>query len=621
VNGFDAWVETAAGTFALSSQRYDPGVLHPDGANRITAFTIDPWPRWTYTLDDGTTIEQSIVVQHGSPLVSASWRVTTMKSHAILTLRPFFSGRDYHSLHHENNAFGFEPERRSDRLVWHPYEGISAVHVLSNADYQHQPEWYRNFRYDEELARGLDAMEDLASPGVFRWDLGHADASLIVAAEPEAEEALPPGTNAHDFTVMLHARETLRRSQFTSPLHRAADAYLVTRGNGKTIVAGYPWFTDWGRDTFIALRGICLAADRIDEARTILLEWSGAISEGMLPNRFPDRGEGPEFNSVDASLWFVIAVYDLFDAAVRAGADVSENDRRTLAAAVDAILTGYARGTRFGIHLDDDGLLAAGVDGVQLTWMDAKVGHHVITPRIGKPVEVEALWLNALWLAGRRQPKWRDLFTRGEAAFQRRFWNEGAGALYDVVDVDHQPGTVDPSFRPNQIFALGGLPVVLVSAARARRVINAVEARLWTPIGLRSLAPDEPGYIGTYSGGVVSRDGAYHQGTVWPWLLTAFVDAWVRARGGGASVKEQARERFLAPLLRHLEEHGLGHIAEIADGDLPHIPNGCPFQAWSVGEALRLDRIVLANTKSPRNRSQALASKGVEDATNATGAR
>jgi predicted glycogen debranching enzyme len=524
-------------------------------------------------------------------------------------------------MHHENNAFGFEPERRSDRLVWHPYAGIPAVHVVSNADYQHRPEWYRNFRYDEELARGLDAMEDLASPGIFRWDLGQADASLIVAAGPDAEEALPPGTNPHEFTARLHARENVRRSRFTSSLHRAADAYLVTRGSGKTIVAGYPWFTDWGRDTFIALRGICLATDRIDEARRILLEWSGAISEGMLPNRFLDRGDAPEFNSVDASLWFVIAIYDLFDAAVRAGVDIAESDRRTLEGAVDAILTGYARGTRFGIHLDDDGLLAAGVPGVQLTWMDAKVGDQVITPRIGKPVEIEALWLNALWLAGRRQPKWRALFTRGEAAFQQRFWNEAAGALYDVVDVDHERGTVDPLFRPNQIFALGGLPVVLVSAARAQQAINAVEARLWTPIGLRSLAPDEPGYIGTYGGGVVSRDGAYHQGTVWPWLLTAFVDAWVRVRGGGATVKEQARKRFLAPLLRHLEEHGLGHIAEIADGDLPHSPNGCPFQAWSVGEALRLDRIVLVDMKSPRNRGRKSASKAVEDATNAMGAR
>jgi predicted glycogen debranching enzyme len=395
----------------------------------------------------------------------------------------------------------------------------------------------------------------------------------------------------------------------------------VTRGSGRTIVAGYPWFTDWGRDTFIALRGICLAADRIDDARRILLAWSGAISEGMLPNRFPDRGDAPEFNSVDASLWFVIAIYDLFDAAVRDGVDITESDRRALESAVDAILTGYARGTRFGIHLDDDGLLAAGVVGVQLTWMDAKVGDQVITPRIGKPVEIEALWLNALWLAGRRQPKWRALFTRGEAAFQQRFWNEAAGALYDVVDVDHQPGTVDPLFRPNQIFALGGLPVVLVSAARAQQAINAVEARLWTPIGLRSLAPDESGYIGTYGGGVVSRDGAYHQGTVWPWLLTAFVDAWVRVRGGGATIKEQARKHFLAPLLRHLEEHGLGHIAEIADGDLPHSPNGCPFQAWSVGEALRLDRVVLAETKSSRNRGRKSASKAVEDATNAMGAR
>jgi predicted glycogen debranching enzyme len=314
----------------------------------------------------------------------------------------------------------------------------------------------------------------------------------------------------------------------------------------------------------------------------------------MLPNRFPDRGDAPEFNAVDAALWYVVAVHEYVAAMAADGALVPNEDHGRLRAAVDAILVGYAEGTRFGIRCDADGLLAAGEPGVQLTWMDAKVGDWVVTPRIGKPVEVQALWLNALHIGSRFSERWQERFARGHASFMARFWNEEAGGLFDVIDCDHRAGTVDAAFRPNQIFAVGGLPLVLLEGERARRLVDTVVARLWTPLGLRSLAPGEPDYQGRYEGGVRERDGAYHQGTAWPWLLGAFVEAWVRVRGGTAEAKRSARERFLAPLWRHLDEAGLGHVAEIADGDPPHMPRGCPFQAWSVGEALRLDRVVLA---------------------------
>jgi predicted glycogen debranching enzyme len=578
VNGVDAWVTVDGTTYALSTQRYEPGVLHPDGVSRIASFSHEPWPTWTFTLPDGTLVEHSVVVPHGRSTASMSWRlVRGGGANAVgLRIRPFLSGRDYHSLHHENGAFRFEPERDGAALTWRPYDGVPAIHARSNGSYAHAPEWYRNFRYDEEHHRGLDGSEDLASPGVFEFDLRAGAAELAFSASPVSDTA-----------VAVREREAARRATFPSRLHRAGDAYLVTRGPGRTIVAGYPWFTDWGRDTFIALRGLCLATGRVDEARRILLEWAGSISEGMLPNLFTDHGEAPEFNSVDASLWFVIVVHELYDAAARAGAPLAPDDRARLDTAVEQIVGGYAAGTRFGIRLDDDGLLAAGLPGVQLTWMDAKVGDWVVTPRVGKPVEVQALWLNALWLAGQRNPRWLAVFDRGRQSFDARFWNEHTG-LNDVVDVDHERGTFDASFRPNQIFALGALPVALVDDARARRAVDAVERRLWTPVGLRSLAPDERGYIGRYAGGVRSRDGAYHQGTVWPWLLTAFVEVWLRVRVHQPDARLEARERFLAPLLAHLDEHGLGHVSEIADGDAPHRPNGCPFQAWSVGEALRL---------------------------------
>jgi predicted glycogen debranching enzyme len=306
----------------------------------------------------------------------------------------------------------------------------------------------------------------------------------------------------------------------------------------------------------------------------------------MLPNRFPDRGAAPEFNAVDASLWYVIAVHDYLAAA--AGRPGLERDRHVLGTAVDAILAGYGAGTRFGIRADADGLLAAGAPGVQLTWMDAKVGDWVVTPRTGKPVEVQALWLNALRIGSAFSERWASLHTRARAAFTARFWDEERGCLFDVVDVDHRPGATDASFRPNQILAVGGLPFPVLEGERARRIVDAVEARLLTPLGLRSLAPGEPGYAARYEGGVRERDGAYHQGTVWPWLLGPFVEAWVRVRGGTAEARREARSRFLDPLLGHLDAAGLGHLPEIADAEPPHTPRGCPFQAWSVGEALRL---------------------------------
>jgi predicted glycogen debranching enzyme len=580
VNGFEACLKRPGETFALTSQRYTPDVIHPDGAERIESFTPDPWPTWVFTLPDGSRIEHGVVVQPGRAATVLYWRLRAGQG-GRLAVRPLISGRDYHALHHENPAFGFDAEVDGGRVVFRPYPGVPAIVAVSNGAYGHQPDWYRNFLYTEERARGLDHVEDLAAPGVFRWDLGRGEAVLALAAE---------GHEQPEDVAALRSAEERRRGRFPTRLHRAGDAYLVRRGSGKTILAGYPWFTDWGRDTFIALRGLCLATGRLDDARAILLEWAGAVSEGMLPNRFPDHGETPEYNAVDAALWYVVAVHDFLAVARR----LAERDRRTLEAAVEAILEGYALGTRYGIRLDDDGLLAAGQPGIQLTWMDAKVGDWVVTPRIGKPVEVQALWLNALRIGSGFSERWAELFARGREAFAGRFWNDAAGALHDVVDVDHRCGVVDPTFRPNQIFAVGGLPLAVVEGARARRIVDAVEARLLTPLGLRSLAPDTFGYTGRYRGGVRERDGAYHQGTVWPWLMGAFVEAWVRVRGGTTEAKRDARTRFLEPLLAHIDDAGLGHLPEVADGDPPHAPGGCPFQAWSVGEALRLDRVVLA---------------------------
>lgn len=599
VNGIEAWVETPAGTYAISSQRYQPDVVHPDGQTPLAGFTTEPWPTWRFQADC-VAVSQEIICKHGESETLLRWQMVEGAGPARLCVRPLVCGRDYHALHRENPSFRFDARIGSGKVSWQPYEGLSRIDVAHNGSYQHSPDWYRNFIYSEERSRGLDCIEDLASPGVFSWDLERGEAVLVLRA---VDSTLPPdeGLDVGRYAGEVFRAERRRRHAFGSPLERAADTYIVQRGSGKTIVAGYPWFTDWGRDTFIALRGLCIARGELDLARDILVEWAGAVSEGMLPNRFPDAGEEPEYNSVDASLWYIVAVYDYFVALESRGLSVSLGLRKRLRDACDAIVEGYARGTRFGIRMDTDGLLAAGVPGVQLTWMDAKVGDWVVTPRIGKPVEVQALWLNALQIVSDWSPRWSDDLAKGTAAFRSRFWREDARCLFDVVDVDHVAGRQDPAFRPNQIFAVGGLPFAVVDDSQARAIVDAVEGRLLTPFGLRSLAPGEPGYRPHYRGGVLERDSAYHQGTVWPWLIGPFVEAWLRIHGATADAKIEARRRYVRPLMDHLESAGLGHGSEVVDAEPPHQPGGCPFQAWSLGELIRVRAMLDAPaTKSRR---------------------
>ena len=609
VNGFEAWLNTAAGSFALSSQRYAPDVVYPDGVTSITGFASAPWPTWQFDLTDGTRIRQEVLVAHGSPVTVISWEVVRAAGPVVLRMRPLLSGRDYHGLHRENGGFAFHAELPFDSAVdevftpgtvrFTPYDGLPSVLCRTDGEYRHAPDWYRNFLYVAERDRGLDHVEDLAAPGEFVWKLDGAGARaecILQATGRGPLDADRPTVVRCDASTMRET-ERKRRAEFATPLDLAADAYLAKRGAGRTIVAGYPWFTDWGRDTFIAVRGLCLATGRLAEVRDILVEWTDAASEGMLPNRFPDHGEAPEFNSVDASLWYVVAVHELLEHANAARGIVSTTQRKAFRSAVANIVAGYAEGTRFGIRMDADGLLKAGVPGVQLTWMDAKIEDWVVTPRVGKPVEVQALWLNALAIASTTHRRWRNLFSRGSAAFIDRFWSEERGHLSDVVDVNHEAGTRDDACRPNQILAVGGLPIAILDGSRARRVVDAVEARLLTPLGLRSLAPDEPEYSARYEGGPSQRDAVYHQGTVWPWLMGPFVNAWLRTRRNTAAARAEARRRFLGPLVEHLKSGGLGHVSEIADAEPPFTPRGCPFQAWSLGELIRIDRQMLATPK------------------------
>src|SRR6516162_8149571 len=393
-NGFEAWIEVFGETIAISSQRYAPDVLYPDGASRLSSFVLDPWPVWTFHLRGGLYIVQELFAIHGAPTVALSWKLRgDFSGSAKLRIRPLLSGRDFHSIHHENGSFRFEATQTADAVRWHPYQNLPILCAQSNGSYAHDPCWYRNFLYVEEQKRGLDCIEDLASPGVFEWNISEGQAVWILSSETASTKG---AQSAQAHFGLLRSQEQSRRNSFPSALHRAGDAYLVKRGEGKTIIAGYPWFGDWGRDTFIALRGLCLATGRLREARHILLQWADTVSQGMLPNRFPDQGEQPEFNSVDASLWYVVAVHDYLLAAEKQPTLTDDCHTKKLRAAVEAILARYNEGTRFGIRSDRDGLLSAGERGQQLTWMDARVDGREITPRIGKPVEIQALWLNAL---------------------------------------------------------------------------------------------------------------------------------------------------------------------------------------------------------------------------------
>ncbi len=597
MNGFDAWVETEQGRFALTSQRYAPDAVDPDGASRVDSFIDEPWPHWSFRLGDGTLVEQEIFVPKGSPLVALCWRIHGPRVPATLTVRPFLSGRDYHALHHENPDFRFEAELRGNRVAWRPYASVAAVTALANGGYFHEPHWYRNFLYQEERARGLDHVEDLASPGCVPLRSGPWRGGPDPRGRRDRGGSARWRSLGGSGTRVSFARS---RRRGAGPSRRASSGPGMptssSEGRGRRSSPGTPGSPIGGRDTFIALRGLCLATGRLEEARDILLEWSHAVSEGMLPNRFPDRPEeAPEFNAVDASLWYIVAVHEYLQAAGkharRANAASAAAARGASRAAVLAILDGYSKGTRHGIRMDADGLLAAGEPGVQLTWMDAKVGDWVVTPRIGKPVEVQALWINALRIGAAFDAKWKAVAEQAEAAFGERFWNEAGDCLYDVVDVGHRAGCgrrdlpAESDLRRRRS-AFRAPPRREGAAGRRRGGSASLDARSGSapsPTTTRPTARSTRGVRG-------KETAAYHQGTAWPWLLGAFALAWVAVRGGTAEARAEAYLRFVQPLLRHLDEAGLGHVSEIADAKAPHTPRGCPFQAWSVGEAIRLTR-------------------------------
>jgi predicted glycogen debranching enzyme len=562
-----------------------PGTVHPAGYQYLKTFSKNLFPSFIYETG-GIRLQKTVAAVNGENTTLILYEVLEAPSAFTLRLQPFMAGRGYHSLMQANDAIGRQSKFENGVLTSRLYEGLPELHLyIPNSEFTPNPGWYYNFEYPVEKFRGQDFREDLFTPGYFHLQLKYGDRLGIMASMQHTA-----GRNPFD----LFEREKGRRAELLAPLKvrdditealtLAADQFIVQRGKKlKTIIAGYHWFTDWGRDTMIALPGLTLATGRFDDAKKIIQAFARHVSQGMLPNRFPDSAAAPEYNTVDATLWFFIAIY-------RYLRYTGDNDfvSEELMPILQDIIEWHDRGTRYQIHVDTDGLLSAGEPGVQLTWMDAKVGDWVVTPRSGKAVEINALWINALaiyaWLSKRfgKMAQARECARRTahvKKRFVDAFWYREGGYLYDNID-----GNVrDTRIRPNQIMAIG-LPYPLLEDEKAKSVFEIVMDKLYTPFGLRSLAPEDPNYRSKYGGNAFHRDSAYHQGTVWSWLLGPFLTALVRIYGTDG--KTRGRE-LIEEFKPHITQAGVGSVSEIFDADPPHTARGCIAQAWSVGEILR----------------------------------
>jgi predicted glycogen debranching enzyme len=572
----------------LSANEFTGGAISGQGFVHLESFAVeDGIPTWRYAVADAL-LEQKIFMAPGANTSYLRLELIRATGPLRATLKPLITYREHHSQSRGPKDFKLEADAAG---CWvQAFDGARAYRLsISHGQYTASPEWYWNFWHRMEAERGLDATEDLLTPGTFTADLSPnvpvfltaTAESAVPAAGAEILEALKAAAQRRCAPLPKSAPAWICR------LAQASDQFIVRRGEpgpaaGYSIIAGYPWFTDWGRDTMISLPGLATSLGRYDLTAGILRTYAGFVDRGMLPNSFPDGGEAPQYNTADATLWMFQALDDYLK--TTRDADLMRELFPTLVAVVHA----HVDGTRFRIRVDPaDGLLRAGEPGTQLTWMDAKHGDQVFTPRIGKPVEINALWLNALDVAVRLASTLRNggekrfcqsLLVRAGSSFGR-FWNEERACLYDVLDVEGS--THDDRVRPNQILAVA-LPCCTLAPEQMRAVVDRCGRELLTSHGLRSLSPQDPGYIGRYTGDPGQRDAAYHMGTVWAWLLGPFVRAHYRVYGDA-----RLAQSFLAPLAQHLDSACVGTVSEIFDGDAPHGARGCFAQAWSVAEILR----------------------------------
>ncbi len=595
-------IKTETKTYNLSAFEFD-GLFSP---SPVTAkkFYQDSEVRFDYQFD-GIQLTKSICLDLNADSIAVIYDFSHIDEPVQLSIRPFIGLRDFHSLLKSGEHFVCYLDDKGPVIRRNLWGDCELLMASEQANFVTDQQWWYNIVYRQERERGEEFKEDLWSPGVFRAVLDsprrivfRATLKSIYAPENKADASALPEFQIEQMHEELfrHRQQLKEKAKLMSPdnnfarLVLAADQFLVKRQmggkEGWTILAGYPWFADWGRDAFISLPCLLLSVGRFDEAKSVLLTFAEAADGGMIPNYFDDRSNKAQFNSIDASLWFINAAFEY----LRASGD-NETFAQQFLPLIRWIVDSYCEETRFGIHTDADGLLTGGDKDTQLTWMDAKFEGYTFTPRFGKAVEVNALWYNALCSlsqfyafrnAGVSQ-QYRTMAQRTKESFQRMFWNATAGYLNDCISPD---GQIDDSLRPNQIFAvsLGFSPL---DGYQSRRVVDVVQGRLLTPYGLRTLDICDRRYKGTYSGSWRQRDEAYHQGTVWPFLIGPFVAAFLRVNNFSPQSKKQAA-KFIEPLLDLMTQQGcIGQVCEIFDGDQPHKPRGCFAQAWSVAELIR----------------------------------
>ncbi len=577
-----------------------PDCLTPSGYTYLEQFRRDMGVHFVFQVE-GIRVEKSVYLARQSDTVVIEYSFRGIETPIQFVLRPLVGLRDFHWMQKSTAPLR---SRTVEKAVAVSCEGTACELLMDSPglSFRAAPQWWYNFAYRVNGHRGQDWMEDLWTPGAFEGDLDQ-DGTIVfrVSLRPSGGHASLEGVDVGTIKRELAAvqKETIRRAKAESRIEKAlalaADQFIVKRSiggvEGTTIVAGYPWFMDWGRDAFIALPGLLLETGRFEEARSVLSTFAAAASEGMIPNHFDDRADSAHFNSVDASLWFIHAAFQYL------AASGDEKGFVPLLETIRWIIDAYRKGTRFGIHADSDGLITAGDPDTQLTWMDARYEGISFTPRWGKAVEINALWHNALSQVRRfyaeRDPRESQRFGTMERqvadSFANVFWNPERSYLNDIVMPD---GRLDVSLRPNQILAVSLPFAPPMNRARQRAIVDVVQFNLLTPFGLRTLEPADRSYRGCYEGPQRIRDAAYHQGTVWPWLIGPFVEAYLRVHDFNPTAKAEA-SKFIEPLLQHLVCSGcLGSVSEIFDGSDPQQPHGCHAQAWSVGELFRIHRLI-----------------------------
>ena len=570
--------------------------LAAEGLNYVANFTKDIGAHFDYTVED-VQFTKSIYLLPDADIVAVVYDFETMTKEFDFSVRPLAAMRDFHSLQ-TSQANLTASEKNGKIIITNQSRPSAQLAMTTNLmTFHHDSQWWYNFLYRKEAQRQQDHIEDLWSPGFFKCRIDSPTRIILWAGfgGPETSDDITD----LDIDIVIDSLK-LRQKELTenindndnilTTLYTAAAQFVVERQiNNKpttTILAGFPWFLDWGRDAFIALPGLLLSTARLTEAADVLTTFASAVNDGMIPNRFDDYGNEPHYNSIDASLWFVHAAFEY----LYSGGS-SQLFSVKLLPALRWITDSYRHGTRFGIHADDDNLITGGNAKTQLTWMDAKFDDISFTPRYGKAVEINALWYNALCSLAQyykdRKPEtstfYTDLAKRVSESFINLFWNEEKGHLNDCILPD---GTIDNSLRPNQIFAVS-LPFSPLSSGKQKKVVEAVQNNLLTPFGLRTLSPQNPQYHSKYEGNQKQRDNAYHNGTVWPFLIGPFIEAYLKVNNFSKQSKRKAT-RYLRPLLNHLNETGcIAGISEIFDADEPQKPKGCFTQAWSIAEVLR----------------------------------